>query len=431
MALTWGGKALNVIEVSWEDVRHDVQRVDRHLANMIDDVSKKTGHKLYKARYCYGDRIVTHGKFHLPLKDGGTVPLKEPDVATILQKHLGRKSVPMGLILTNSVEIFFETKRYVVPSKLFGPGKLFGLWEAFDPDPLDSLVSIWNLTAGARTICMLPSISDAVLYKKLQREFALSSTMPPSKLLEHHHLFTELSRHIVDEEQKWYCDILFFSDDWLHSNQNLLNFENYLLRQAWSQSYNCRSKMDYDISWETLHEEITMRNWKPRPYNIAIIKHLLAIADGIYPAFIPAYNNEAAPIDFIQDCIVNIYQLKDYEPIIMQPSHFGKLDKTHYFSLAMPTQLEHLARSRKNATVSSDLLEIKRMTDLLTSMGHSALTCDFFHSDDNVSTVIQPSRNIITQACKGTWPFKYEGRKFPDKSPFFTGCISLDKKKRS
>lgn len=431
MTLTWREKELNLTEVSWEEVRHDVHQVNPHLASMIDEVSKKTGHKLYRARYCYGDRIVTHGKFHLPLKGGGTTPLMDSEISSALQKHLGRKSVPMGLILTKSVEVFFETKRYVVPSKLFDPGKLFGLWEAFDPDPVESLVSIWNLTAGARTICMLPSISDAVLYKKLQRDYTLSSTMPPNKLLEHHDMFTELSRHIDDEQQKWYCDILFFSDDWLNAKIKPLNFENYLLKQAWLQSYNCRRRMDYDIPWETFHEEITARNWKPRPYNIAIIQHLLAIEDGIYPAFIPAYNNDAAPIDFLQECIIKSYQLRDYEPIIMQPSHFGVLDKTHYFSLSMPTQLEHLARSRKNATISSDLLEIKRMADLLASMGHSSLIWDFFHSDENVSTVINPSRNIVTMANHDTWTFKYKERKFPDKSPFFTGCISINKKKHS
>ena len=428
MSLLGGKIGLEIEEVSWQEIKEAVKTISMPLYKMIEQLPLSKKHKLYKARYRFGDTLFTRGVFGLPVTGGGTITLKDGTASTVLQKELGYKAIPMGLILNKSVEVFFENKNYVVPSKIMGAGKLFGLWEAFDPDPPESLVNVWNLTAGARSICMLPSISDAVLYKKLQQKFNLKDSGPPNKLIMHHKLFTELSRHIDEYNQEWFCEILFFGKEWLSSQEDFKAFENYLLKQAWAQSYNWRTKMDYDIAWENFNEEVIERNWKPKPYNLAIVKHLLAVGDGTYPAFVPAYNDNAAPITFLQDCIINGYSLKEQDPIIMQPEHIETIDKTYYFSLSMPTQLEHLHKGRKNPTIVNNLIEVKRMADLLLEMGISSIKCEFFHCDDNSYDKILPSSKIIELASKSTWhASKYPGRKFPEKSPFFKGCISIDK----
>jgi hypothetical protein len=432
MSLLDGKIGLEIGEVSWLEIKEAVKAINIPLYKMIEQLPLNKKHKLYKARYRFGDTIFTRGVFGLPITGGGTLTLKDGAIPSVLQKELGYKIVPMGLILTKSVEVFFENKNYVIPSKLYFPETIFGLWEAFDPDPPKPLVNVWNLTAGARSICMLPSISDAVLYKKLQQKFNLKDSGPPNKLIMHHKLFTELSRHIEKYDQEWFCEVLFFGKEWLNSQEAFKAFENYLLKQAWAQSYNCRTKMDYDIAWGNFNEKVTERNWKPKPYNLAIMKHLLAIGDGIYPAFVPAHNDDAAPITFLQDCIVNGYSLKEQDPIIMQPEHIGTIDKTYYFSLSMPTQLEHLHKGRKNPTIVNNLIEIKRMADLLSEIGISPIKCEFFHCDDNSYEKILPSSKIIELASNSTWhASRYSGRKFPEKSPFFKGCISIDKTKLS
>lgn len=428
MAFLCGEKKLQIEEVSWADVNKNVMAINKPLYEKIARLQLNKKHKLYKARYRYGDEIVSKGGLGLPISGGGTIPIKNANMPEILKKQLAYKTVPMGLILSKSIEVFCETKRYVIPSKLFTPGMFFGLWEAFDPNPPDSLSNIWNLTAGARTICMLPSISDAILYSKLRREFNLTQTTPPNKLMMHHQLFTELSRHIDSHQQEWFCEVLFFGEEWLNPENNFKELENHLLREAWAQSYNCRTKMDYDIALDDFNEEIKQRNWKPKPNNIAIIKHLLGIGHGIYPAFVPASDDEAAPINFIQDCIVNSYTLKDYYPIIMHTEPLRKNGKIGYFSLSLPTQLEHLDKGRKNSTIVNNLTEIKRMADLLLSMDCAILKFGFFHCDENLSGVILNSCEILRHAPESEWGVsRYKGRKFPFKSPFFKGCISLQR----
>lgn len=428
MSLLCAKFGLEVEGISWQEIKESVKAVNKPLYNMIEQLPIKKKHTLYKARYRFGDTLFTHGTFGLPITGGGVITLKDGSVPPLLKKELGYKIVPMGLILTKSVEVFFEKKNYVVPSKIMGPGNLFGLWEAFDPSPPESLANVWNLSAGARSICMLPSISDAILYKKLQQKFNLRDPAPPNRLIMHHKLFIDLSRQIEKYDQEWFCEILLFGKEWLNSEEAFQGFENHLLKKAWDQSYNWRTKMDYDIAWENFNEEVIERNWKPKPYNLAIVKHLLAIGDGTYPAFVPTYNNDAAPITFLQDCIINDYSLKEQDPIIMQPGHMRSMDKTHYFSLSIPTQLEHLHKGRKNPTIVNNLIEIKRMADLLSEIGLSPIKCEFFHCDDNSYEKILPSSEIIELASESTWPTsRYPGRKFPEKSPFFKGCISIEK----
>ncbi len=427
MSLSWRGKQLRIEEISWKDIRETVRHHDPYFAELIDGIGEKSISKIYKARYAYGNHIVDHGKFHLPLEDNTTVPLTDVDIPLTLQNNLGAKTVPVSFILSKSVEVFFEAKHYVVPSKLCGTGYFFGLWEAFDPIPNETLSSSWHLTAGARTICMLPSIADAIHYRRLQREFQLKKNIPPSHLLEQHQLFTALSRHIDEPSLKWECEILLFSDDWT-KNEKLYPIKTYLLQQAWHQSYNCRSKMDYDIGWDTFNEEITQRNWKPKAYSIAIIKHILAVYEGIYPSFIPAYNDDAAPIAFLQRCFLDIYKLKDYAPYIMHLAHFNH-QRTHYFSLALPTQFDHPPTGRNKMTIANRLGEIKRMLELLCGLNFSQLDTGYFHCDDNFSHEIKSSHSIISDAQALTWHNEqFNGLKFPHKSQFFKGCISIDRK---
>ncbi|MBY0377200.1 MAG: hypothetical protein K2Q33_01385, partial [Gammaproteobacteria bacterium] len=248
------GKELQIEEVSWSDISNNIRAINKPLYEEISGLQLNKKHKLYKARYRYGDQILSKGGLGLPVKGGGTISIKNLNMPEILKNQLAYKTVPISLILSKSIEVFCETKRYVIPSRLLTLGMFFGLWEAFDPNPSDSWVNIWNLTAGARTICMLPSISDATLYSKLQREFNLTQTIAPNKLIMHHQLFTELSRHVDSYQQEWFCEVLFFGKEWINPENSFKEFENYLLREAWADSYNYRTRMDADIILEDFNE---------------------------------------------------------------------------------------------------------------------------------------------------------------------------------
>lgn len=426
---------INVEELIWDEVRSDVKKANPILADLIDKFDPSNQYTFLKVRYLFGDRILNQGLTHLPLKSGGTVPLIHSKVPEILREKLGHRMVPMGVLLSKSIEVFYETDERVMPSKLFGVGSLIGLWEAFDPPPTEFLRSIWNLSAGARSTFMLPSISETGSHAKLRRDFGVTA-YPPKSLLNHCNVFIELCRSAAGS-CNWFCDVLFFTDKWLEDpkdNLGFLQLHHYWLQQAWKQSINGRNQMSYDVAWEVFSKEVTRRNWKPRAHVINIIKHLLSIGEGIYPGFMPTAEDEtAAPVKFLQDCYIHSYQLKDYAPIIIVPHHLRELDVPVYYSLSMPTQLEHAPKVKKSSTIISDIRELKMLMNvLINSMSDSYDHYDFFHNEEDQFGEIQPVGNMpITDPRLMMYPVPYGERRFPDNSAFLRGCIKISKVKLS
>ena len=80
-------------------------------------------------------------------------------------------------------------------------------------------------------------------------------------------------------------------------------------------------------------------------------------------------------------------------------------------------------------TIANRLGEIKRMLELLCGLNFSQLDTGYFHCDDNFSHEIKSSHSIISDAQALTWHNEqFNGLKFPHKSQFFKGCISIDRK---
>lgn len=425
---------LAIEELAWADVRDKVRKANPQLAEIIDQREPSKKHTFIVARYYFGDRILHHGVLHLPTKSGKTIPLHHDTVSKSIQIKLGYSSVPIALILNKSVEVFFETIDRVMPSKLFGAGALFGLWEAFDPPPSEFVKKVWNLSAGSRTIFMLAKISDAVSHTRLRRDFGISE-YPPKTLLDQHKVFIELNRSAIHQEQGWFCDVLFFSHHWLETNIDAtenMRLHNFWLKEAWKQSYNCRNQMNYDVAWEEFSKEITRRNWKPKSYIINIIKHLIGVGDGIYPGFIPAANNEtAAPVKLIQQAYIEHYLLK-YAPIVMQPHHLACPSVPVYYSLALPTLLEFAPRSRNSPNIMADIRELKMlMTILLDNMKGSNVDYQFFHSESDRFAEIRNANEMHQEDKNFLQPVKkYGDLNFPDNSPFFHGCVRVSLKEK-
>ena len=423
-----------VEELTWDKVRNGVTKANAQLAAIIDKFDPGKDHTFLKAKYRFGDRILDQGVTCLPLKDGGTMPLNHEKMPSTLKKKLGYGLVPMAFILTKSVEVFFETEDRVMPSKLFGEGTTFGLWEAFDPLPPEFLRKAWCLCAGARSIWMLPSISDSMSHSRLRRDCSITS-YPPKTLLDHSAVFTELNKYADSKGEGWYCEVLFFCDKWLdYKEDNLacVRLQRYWLYEAWTQSYNCRTQMSYDVSWEAFSKAVTKKNWKPKAYIISILKHLMAIGTGTFPGFIPACDSEiAAPIKFLQDCYINHYLLKEYAPIIMSPHHLSDPNIPVYWSLSLPTQLEYAPRARNTPSVLSDMRELKMLMEVLfSSMKDNPIQCEFFHCEPDESSKIKPFSDMpMGDKRLMKYPSEYGERIFPFNSAFGRGCIRISRTK--
>lgn len=419
---------LSIEQVEWDDVKNEVSQINPILGRVIEGVSAKG--ELFKARYHYGDTILKEGKLHLPLLSGGTIELSSEMVPHEIRKNLDYRHVPLGFILSKSIEVHFDSDDRVVPSKLISSGNFFGLWEMFDPPPTEFSKSVWSISAGARTAFMLPRIADAISHTRLKSDYGISS-YAPKKLIDHSNVFSDLASR---QSTHWDCEILFFCESWLdiqENNLSALQLRQYWLEQAWKQSFNCRNQMNYDVAWENFSKEVTRRNWKPRPYIINTIKHLLAIGEGVFPGFSPTgVSEEALPTRFIQDAYMNSYLLKQYAPIIMQPKHLGLETQTVYYSISLPTLLEFAPQAHNPRSIMADMRELRQLMHLLLkSMKTTNLFYEFFHSDEDRFLEILPSNKIVeSDTSFMQLPEEFGDLDFADCSPFFRGCIRVTKK---
>lgn len=415
--------SLNIQEVAWDDARGSLYAANGVLASLLDKLPKK--HHFIRATYSYGDEILKNGQMQLPKIGGGTVDLTSDEISKSIQKDLSYRYVPLSLILSKSIEVYFDSGERIVPSKLISSGEMFGLWEIFDPPPNKFSQNVWSISAGARTTFMLPKIADTIAHNRLKRDYGITA-YPPKKMLNQHSVFKDLILH--KENKYWQCEILFFSRNWLKEESNIHNqkLHKYWLEEAWRQSFNCRNQMNYDIAWEAFSNEVTRRNWKPRPYIINTIKHLMAIGEGVFPGLAPSGTSEhSIPTYLIQDAYMKNYLLKHYAPILMQPSHLNNAPV--YYSLSLPTLLEHAPQADNARSIMADMRELKQlMSVLLKSTDTQHISYDFFHSDTDQFSEIRPANEMLSEDSRlNEYPKKYGELLFSECSPFFRGCIRI------
>jgi hypothetical protein len=296
------------------------------------------------------------------------------------------------------------------------------------------------MTAGARSLFLLPKISESASHNQLKKAFHLK-TEKPTNLLDHWKIFKEITNHPAFGE-KWETELLFFSREWFETlnDKSWLTFKSYLLGYAWNNSEFWRNQ----YTWDAIFSLIAKRkNMKPNPYHVDIVKHLFALGVGAVPGFQPAIDNSVAPISRLQDIYLNDYKLKNYAPIIMQPGFFSlkKASSPVYYSLQHHTSIEFSPKpSNRNSAITDlggvsyllekYLAEIKAGNLNISATPLSILAehgkFDFFHNNISSYETIMEAANISMEDSRfdNSWRGK-ENKIFPKNSSFFNGCIRI------
>lgn len=423
--------------VTWPEVRQEVISVNKQLGNIIDECMPSSKHKLVKVSYSYGDIIVDNGFVKLPTPDGLKF-IEEIDNSEI-KNQLLYQPIPLFLTLKNDNEVFVNTGNRVVPLNLFHQGSLLGIFETIDYIYNKKSTSKWCVSAGARSIAMLPRITDKIGLDRLRQRFNIPATLPLQTLQDHWDFFTAITKH-ESFEQPWKNEILFFTKDWIADNDiKWLKFKDYIFEHGWKQAQFSIGKIEANLQWESFAEAISLRNLKPRPYLADQIKHLISIATKKSPGFRPVGDNQnIAPIKGIQNAILNIYQLKDYIPTVMCicPLEEAANKIPLYYSMSFMTLLEGTPIDKSTSTIMLDLRKIKLLLDTLkqytknnASFKHNMLNDTeiiFFHSDKDKLGEIRHSSEIFLEDEAFLKEEKlFPGRKLCESSQFWRGCIRI------
>jgi hypothetical protein len=426
-----------VEELLWADVRKSIHLLNPEFAQICDQISPDQQYPLYKLRYPYGARIVDTGEFYLPTVDGELISIKDNAVPLVLKEKLGYCAIPLSFVLHNNNEVFVETTNRVIPLNFFKPGDFFGIFESMNSITNLDLPPIWSVTAGGRSVFLIPKISDRVSHARIQKEFGIT-IQAPTDLLGQWNVFKEIHR-AVNTKEKWYNEILVFSDKWLETKSHdkaWSNFHEHLFKISWKQSKLLRDVIEFGLLWASFSEIISNRGIKPRTYIVDTLKHLTSIVGGSGVAFRPATDDATMPVSLLQDIYVNHYNLKNYIPTFMQPCKLHGQNKTVYYSLAFPNTLESSPYTRNSPSIIDDERSIKVLLKILmdtiksknsSSNPFKNVEFEFFHTDFDLFGEILNTKDLVAGDDRFNQSVKQyvNNRTVCTTALFFRGCIRI------
>lgn len=431
-------------KVKWSDVREAVHKVNPTLAKIMDSIQHVDELGLYKAKYAFGMDILRDSKFYVP-HNGMILPIDHSLIPDSVKQDLdySKYSVPLGMVLNHSAESNIHSEDRINPFVLFTKGQLFGLWGTLSPT-LFSVTKNWSITAGARCVFLLPRIQDAPSYKKLCKKRGVQRTMPVT-LLGQGPMLAQMAQH-VDFTTSWAAELLFFSKGCLEKRDDvgIKDLRIYLYEAAWKSSDYWRSRMIYDLIWDTFVKDLSAQHIKVMPHIVDIVRHIIAIGLGVTPGFSPAIDDEIGPIESLKADFIEIYGLKNFAPTIMVPKHFSAMDgRAVYWSLQLPNYFESAPKLNKRGTsIADDLRGVKTLfenfREVVLSSKMSVIVdtpfydfikraqINFFHRGSDVGEGIRPNSDMPKEdkdliSCAK----KFGRRGFSEISPFARGCIRI------
>jgi hypothetical protein len=291
------------------------------------------------------------------------------------------------------------------------------------------------MTAGGRTLIMLPKISMTKSHRKMMDALSLRTEMPRN-LLQHWDIFKDIAAKTTPEHQ-WQAEVLFFPHQWFKrlSDRAWLKFQNYLLQTAWDGSEYWRNEFIGDMVFASILEK---QNIKPDAYFINTVKHLFAIGSAGLPGLAPAIDDMAGPISLIQKIYREVYDIK-YAPAIMQPEFFNSTDNLPvYYSLEYPMLFEMVRKRQLSSNKLSDLVYLSRITEKFCKEINKdnlnledtqffdvakKIKFDFLHTTQGREIGIKHSASIEKEDAR--FMFCSRNNDFPESCSFLRGCIRI------
>ena len=440
--------AWEITQCTWAAIANRVRSLNPNFAKILDLYSQDHPEACYLVKYPFGQKILEAGELQIPAHSGKFLPLTHPDQSKNIKKNLSYiTGMPIGLVLDHTLEMFLSINQRETPFSIMEPGKIFGLWAWLNPSLSCERGNMWHITSGARSIFMLPKLTDSASHKKLQRFCGIHESAP-TQLSDQWKVFTALfNQHAHRENYQWSSELLFFSEDWIQQQNEELwrHLKLFLYQCAWDATAFWRNQFIYDLEF---YHALENNNLKPDPYIIDTSRHTLAISTGIQTGFGVALDDHAAPISFLQKIYLEIYDLP-YAPTFMQPTYIhNQQQQPIYYSLQTPTLGSASPKARKLASKKYNLKELKYVLNkVLKTLSYNTfelqnspvslfnitknLNIRYFHTEEDPLDGIEHAAKIVnTDPLLQAHLTHYPEYPFCDTSLFLCGVIQLDKNKK-
>lgn len=382
-------------KLTWEDVRKAIWKVNPEFAKLVDSIELPKGCEIFMVRYPYGEYLLEDGLLMVPNSKGEYVPLSDQSLPKELQtKLMYAPAIPMAMSLHKNIEICLQSGERPVPIAWATPGKIFALTGAIMPESCYDGAAKWTLTAGARHLFSTSKISEKRRHQKLNRAFSMGGH-PPKGLYDQWHTFRSIAKNGLDEDA-WYTDVLFFSEEWLSREKNFeaLLLRNYLYDTAWIAFEYLRSGYLRDAIYSRLESQV---NVKYDPNILSYTRHLLSMGASYNPGLSFNVGEDSFPKAFLERAYLDIYGL-EYAPIFMSLKYLEhNSDDSVYYSLQVPMLLDF------NRKIQSLQCKLDEMRDLSHSVKRML---KIIHNDPYLSS--QPDFPISQGANRACYSFYHE-----------------------
>ena len=340
--------------------------------------------------------------------------------------------------MKNSIEVYREINNRIFSLACFNEGFNIGIWEFFGS------TTPYNVSAGARSVYMIPKISSAMQHKKLKQHFDV--TLPPPKhLSEHFGIF----RQIINSSnfsKDWDCQVIYLTNRWaeaIENNKKWINLKTYILEKNWQHANYVRKKSVLDHAWDTFAYKLNERHLKFSSYIIDTLNHLILVATNVITASSSFTGDEkVGPFNELQKIYETCYELRDYVPTIMIPRYFSFNENIPvYYSLQEPTLLETSPRSKKIISTMDSIRELSELLnhffaeDDINMMIYNESVVDimkkvrfkFFHNKMYAyGKDIRPSKEMPIDDKNLLYRFENsKNSKFADSGSFVQGCVMI------
>lgn len=436
-----------IVKTCWSEIRDKFKKVTPYLTKLIDDVSPDQKMPIYLIYFPYGMLKGDTKDSYLPLLDGGFIRLSDSNVNREIYKDLsyGMNSSPLGIILDKYIEYFIEFDDQVFPYQIHGPGTIFNKGillnninkRNYSPN------GILKATSGARTAFMLPSINSHNGINKLSKHVNYELTTP-RKHAEHFNLFVAINKHISN---KWKSCLAYFSEIWithLLSDPAWVEIKNFILEGKNSNDSFSSNSEYYDIFYSKAQKDRNLRTSSPYLTNTAI--HLIKVALGKHPGYIPASTENLLPLDMIQKYISDAFQLRKIPTVMVPHSLIYEIDKEPvYYSMQNPTTPHFLTKKNERVTANQEIdvvhgilskfvEEMSKKDSLLAGTVFSEISknigFNYFHNyppKDN--SLIRNSRELAELDSRFIFSFhKNNYSEFSFEGQFLRGCVQIQPK---
>ncbi len=417
--------------LKWADIEAQFQQLHPQLHALFDEAFKQSAAYFYRVRYSFGMDVIQDGQVIVP----GNIPGHPPEHTTPL---------PLAFITQGVLEADIHLPSHLIPLAILKPGSFLNVGSLFQHQAYSHHVrNAHTYTAGSRSLVILPKISHEQYNERLIRAFAINpAALCPKTFLDQWLLFKELANS-PKFTGNWQAEVLFFSPEAMQLILNNPAIQCALLQMEHQNNDFQNNQLMYDLVWSIFSEKLS-NSIKNGPFIVETVKHLIKLAMGAIPGYIPAASSLQAPMPELIDIFLNVYRIRYYLPVFMELDYFNRQDPL-YYSLQKHTFLCNIPQ-KNNANRTID--ELTAIKDLIASFTEQVLDnklpislentllyktlqeveFDFFHPqggealNTDVDSLIAEDPRFMTLTNNLTLD---KSVVFPKHSLFFNGCVRI------